>query len=148
MSGLFLGEIVLPGVKSSVPLARRCVADILTAAGHEDVADVRLVTSELITNAVAHTASSRPGGLVAVKVAAVGAEMAYIEVLDEGAATVPRARTAGADDCGGRGLQIVEMFAVAWGVRDGGLGRRVVWAEMSTKADASACAGEGAMRAV
>ncbi|WP_433512700.1 ATP-binding protein [Nonomuraea sp. CA-143628] len=124
------------------------MADILTTAGHADVADVRLVASELVTNAVAHTASGRPGGRVAVKVAAVGAEMAYIEVIDEGAATIPRARTAGADDCGGRGLRIVEMFAVGWGVRDGGPGQRVVWAEMSTKASASACAGEGAMREV
>ncbi|MEU4232537.1 ATP-binding protein [Nonomuraea sp. NPDC026600] len=134
MSGLFLGEIVLPGVKLAVPLARRCVADILTTAGHADVADVRLVASELVANAVTHTASGRPGGLVAMKIAAVDAETAYIEVIDEGAATVPRVRKAGTDDCGGRGLRIVEMSAVEWGVRDGGLGRRVVWVEMSTKA--------------
>ena len=45
------------------------------------------VASELITNAVG-TERRRPstGGLVAVKVAAVGAEMAYVEVIDGGAA--------------------------------------------------------------
>ena len=126
-------EIVLPGVKLSVPMARRCVGEILAVAEHQDVDDVRLVVSELVGNAVVHTASGRPGGVVMVGIAEVDAATVYIEVVDEGAVTVPQVDTPGMDECRGRGLWLVEQFATEWGVRDGGLGRRVVWAEMSTK---------------
>ncbi|MFD1547774.1 ATP-binding protein [Nonomuraea guangzhouensis] len=141
MSGLFLAEIVLPGVKSSVSVARRCVAEVLIVAGHEDVSDVRLAVSELVTNAVAHTASGEPGGFVTVEVSSLDAVMAYIEVIDDGSAvTVPEVHKADAEECGGRGLWLVEAVAARWGVRDEGYRRRVVWAEMSTKSGTSACA--------
>ncbi|MEU7852784.1 ATP-binding protein [Nonomuraea sp. NPDC049141] len=139
MNGLFLAEIVLPGVKRSVSVARRCVGEVLRVAGHEDVDDVQLVVSELITNAVAHTASGEPGGFVTVEVTSLDAATAYIEVIDEGAAvTVPEVRNADVGECGGRGLWLVAAVAVGWGVRDEGYRRRVVWAEMSTKNGTSA----------
>ncbi|MEV6159116.1 ATP-binding protein [Nonomuraea sp. NPDC052129] len=140
MSGLFLAEIVLPGVKRSVSVARRCVGEVLTVAGHDDVDDVRLVVSELVANAVAHIASGEPGGFVTVEISSVDAVTAYIEVIDDGALTVPEVRNADADDCGGRGLWLVEAVAAGWGVRDEGYQRRVVWAEMSTRNGTSACA--------
>ncbi|MFD1537914.1 ATP-binding protein [Nonomuraea guangzhouensis] len=139
MSGLFLAEIVLPGVTRSVSVARRCVGEVLAVVGHEDVNDVQLVVSELVTNAVAHTASGEPGGFVTVEVTSLDAATAYIEVIDEGAAvTVPEIRNADAGECGGRGLWLVEAVAVGWGVRDGGYRRQVVWVEMSTKSGTSA----------
>src|SRR4051812_33341347 len=99
MSGLFLAEIVLPGVTRSVSVARRCVGEVLMIAGHEDVDDVQLVVSELLTNAVSHTASGEPGGFVTVEVASLDAATAYIEVIDEGAAvTVPEVRNADAGE--------------------------------------------------
>ena len=110
-------------------------------AGHEDVNDVQLVVSELVTNAVAHTASGEPGRFVTVEVSSLDAVTAYIEVVDDGAtATAPEVRKADADECGGRGLWLVEAVAARWGVRDEGYRRRVVWAEMSTKNGTSACA--------
>ncbi|MBT2228841.1 ATP-binding protein [Nonomuraea sp. NEAU-A123] len=136
-SGQFLGEIVLPGVERSVSLARRCIAEILTAAGHVDTDDVRLVVSELTTNAVAHTASGHPGGVVTLNIATVDAATLCIEVIDEGATTVPEVREAEVGECGGRGLWLVEAFATRWGVRDGGSGQQVVWVEMSAKDGAS-----------
>jgi anti-sigma regulatory factor (Ser/Thr protein kinase) len=142
MSGLFLAEIVLPGVTRSVSAARRCVGEVLMVAGHEDVNDVRLVVSELATNAMAYTASGEPGGFVTVEVSSLDALTAYIEVIDEGSAvTVPEVRNSDAEECGGRGLWLVEAVAASWGVRDEGCRRRVVWAEMSTKnVTSSACA--------
>jgi len=140
MSVLFLAEIVLPGVGRSVWVARRCVGEVLIVAGHEDVDDVLLVVSELVTNALAHTASGEPGGFVTVEITSLDAVTAYIEVIDEGAATVPEVRNADAEECGGRGLWLVEAVAARWGVRDEGYRRRVVWVEMSTKNGTSACA--------
>ena len=92
------------------------------------------MVGELVTNAVAHTASGEPGGFVTVEVSSFDAVTAYIEVIDDGsAATVPEVRNADADECGGRGLWLVEAVAVSWGVRDEGYRRRVVWAECATR---------------
>ena len=115
-------------------VARRCVGEVLMVAGHEDVDDVQLVVSELLTNAVSHTASGEPGGFVTVEVSSLNAVTAYIEVIDDGSAvTVPEVRNADADECGGRGLWLVEAVAARWGVRDEGYRRRVVWAECATR---------------
>lgn len=139
--GLFLAEIVLPGVERSVSVARRCVGEVLVVAGHADVNDVRLVVSELVTNAVSHTASGEAGGFVTVEVTSLDTATAYIEVIDDGTAMAfPEVRNANAGDCGGRGLWLVDTYAARWGVRDEGYRRRVVWAEMSTKNGSSACA--------
>lgn len=74
------------------------VADALTVAGHREVGGARLVASELVGNAVLHTGSGRPGGLVRVKVFEVSAATARVEVIDEGAATVPLPRRSDDDD--------------------------------------------------
>ncbi|MEV1247040.1 ATP-binding protein [Nonomuraea sp. NPDC049750] len=139
MSGLFLAEIVLPGVERSVAVARRCVREVLIVAGHEDLNDVLLVVSELVTNAVSHSASREPGGFVTVEISSVDAMTAYIEVIDEGSVTIPEVRNADAGECGGRGLRLVEALAAGWGVRDEAYRRRVVWVAMSTKDGTSAC---------
>ncbi|MEV6157484.1 ATP-binding protein [Nonomuraea sp. NPDC052129] len=110
-SGLFLAEIVLPGVARSVAVARRCVGEVLMVAGHADVNAVRLVVSELVTNAVSHSASAEAGGFVTVEVTSLDIATAYIEVIDDGTAmTFPEVRNADAGDCGGRGLWLVETY--------------------------------------
>ncbi|WP_261809124.1 ATP-binding protein [Nonomuraea sp. C10] len=87
-------DLTVPGSAAWVCLVRRWVADALTVAGHREVDGARLVASELVGNAVLHTGSGRPGGLVRVKVFEVTAVTARVEVIDEGAATVPlRARS-------------------------------------------------------
>ncbi|MFG1959615.1 ATP-binding protein [Nonomuraea sp. NPDC049028] len=142
MSERFLGEVVLPGVAHSVAVARRCVGEMLAAAGLRVVEDVRLIVSELITNALIHTASGLHGGVVTVEVVAVDAEIVRVEVTDDGADTIPRSRASGDDDCHGRGLWLVEQIALKWGVRLLGAGQRAVWAEMFTGQVAPVCAGE------
>ncbi|WP_214635067.1 ATP-binding protein [Nonomuraea sp. NEAU-A123] len=143
VSERFLGEVVLPGVAYSVAVARHCVGEMLAAAGHRDVENARLIVSELTTNALLHTASGLQGGVVTVEAVAVDAEIVRVEVTDDGADTVPRARESGDDDCHGRGLWLVEQISLKWGVRLLGAGQRAVWAETFTGQAMPACAGEG-----
>ncbi|MDA0632339.1 ATP-binding protein [Nonomuraea sp. MCN248] len=132
MSERTLVELTIPGSAAWVCLVRRWVADALMVAGHRDVDGARLVASELAGNAVLHTASGRPGGLVRVKVFGVTDVLARIEVIDEGAATVPRSRRPGDDECGGRGLWLVEQTAIRWGTRSVPRRWNLAWAEVST----------------
>ncbi|GGO81683.1 hypothetical protein GCM10012289_71220 [Nonomuraea cavernae] len=115
-----------------MPLARHCVREILKAAGHQDVDDVQLLVSELVSNAVLHTASQLGGGRITLVIADVGPEMVHVEVIDEGAGTVPRPRVSDFDDCTGRGLWLVSQLSAKWGVRTSGLARGAVWVDVST----------------
>jgi anti-sigma regulatory factor (Ser/Thr protein kinase) len=136
VSEQFLAEVVVPGVDSSVPLLRHYVTLVLTAAGHRHLDAVRLVLTELASNAVLHTRSGM-GGLVTVEVSAIGDRLARIQVADEGALTVPRLRKPGDEEDHGRGLRLVEAASVRWGVQPGLLGN-TVWAEVLTLEDEAA----------
>jgi anti-sigma regulatory factor (Ser/Thr protein kinase) len=61
----------------------------------------RLIASELVTNAVLHTGSGRAGGLVTIEVLEISDAVARIEVIDEGALTIPTLREPSDGDCGG-----------------------------------------------
>ncbi|GAA3076465.1 ATP-binding protein [Streptosporangium carneum] len=141
-----LGVVDLPGVAHSVPAARRYVAELLTNAGHAEVEDVLLLVSEVVTNAVVHTGSGRPGGVVTVEVTAAGRRMVCVEVLDDGPSSpvvppgVPVLRRPEGDgegavpEAGGRGLWLVDTIAESWGVRRVERGRTAVWMCVSTSA--------------
>lgn len=146
MNERFLGEIVLPGVTWSVPVARRCAGEILAAAGHRNVERAHLVVSELVGNAVLHTASGLSGGLVTVEIVAVDAVTARIAVTDDGAETVPRPREPDEVSCDGRGLMLVERMSARWGARTLGGGRRTVWAETPTVPEAGSAWSEPGCR--
>ncbi|MEU4224869.1 ATP-binding protein [Nonomuraea sp. NPDC026600] len=148
MNERFLGEVVLPGVAQSVAVARHCVGEMLTVAGHRDAENARLIVSELVTDALIHTASGLYGGVVTVEVVAVDAEIVRVEVTDDGEVTVPRSRVSGDDDCQGRSLWLVEQISFKWGVRLLGAGQRAVWAETFTGQAVPVCAGEGVMAGV
>ncbi|MEU6711234.1 ATP-binding protein [Nonomuraea sp. NPDC046802] len=137
MNDRFLAEMVVPGEPWSVPLLRRFVGRVLAMAEHRSMDGAQLIVSELAGNAIVHTRSGWPGGLVAVEVTAIGDALARIEVTDEGALTVPCPRMPGDDDCHGRGLNIVEHLAVRWGIRPEPLGWTTVWAEVLTAEEAS-----------
>ncbi|MFF8877009.1 ATP-binding protein [Streptomyces flaveolus] len=120
-------RFVLTGAASEVPPARREIVDKVRAWGvplDEETADaIRLVASELLTNAVVHgtgpitvVLSSQPGRLV-------------IDVLD-GGPSVPHSRCAQADDENGRGLVLVRLLAARCAWEPVGPGKRV-WAEMA-----------------
>jgi anti-sigma regulatory factor (Ser/Thr protein kinase) len=127
-----LVEIVVPGLHRSVPIVRQCLKLALTGSGHRCVDEACLVVSELVTNAVLHTRSARPGGVVVVELAEISDGLARIEVMDEGAGTVPQLRESNDVACHGRGLRLVEQVSARWGVYPGLLGGSVVWAEVFT----------------
>ncbi|MFF5649843.1 ATP-binding protein [Streptomyces collinus] len=120
-------RFVLTGEEREVSLARRKVVDKVRAWGvplKEETADaIRLVASELVTNAVVHgegpvavTLYHRPGRLV-------------IDVVDDNSAA-PQTSCAQADDERGRGLALVELLASRCAWEPAGLGKRV-WAEIA-----------------
>lgn len=91
------------------------------------VDDALLLTSELVTNAITHTASGA-GGMLAVTVYAAE-RWVRVEVRDGGSVKTPSVRP---DDLAGEsgfGLGLVATLSSRWG-HDGGRLGRVVWFEL------------------
>ncbi|MEU6823098.1 ATP-binding protein [Streptomyces atriruber] len=114
----------------SVAQARRLMRTQLDgwAVGDDDACDAAaLVLSELVTNAVVHTASRR----IICELCA-DPEKLRIAVRDEGCGSgMPRPVHRGTDEEHGRGLLLVDAVSSAWGVHDAGPGiGRTVWAEL------------------
>jgi anti-sigma regulatory factor (Ser/Thr protein kinase) len=119
--------LVVPGVERAVGHARRWLRD-LVGADHPAFHDAAVCLCELLTNALRHTDSGR-GGQMRVRLA-LAAEYIWAEVADDGcAATVPHLRPAAGES--GRGLQIVDAYADAWGVEPRGAGH-AVWFSISS----------------
>jgi anti-sigma regulatory factor (Ser/Thr protein kinase) len=100
-----------PGRPEQVAAARRFVTDAL--AGCPAAADVVLLTSELATNAIQHSASGHGGSFVIA--ISHGPGRVRVTVTDEGSASQP---VVGAGDelaTSGRGLILVDFLAVRWG---------------------------------
>ncbi|MET7363065.1 ATP-binding protein [Streptomyces sp. NPDC005562] len=126
----------------SVAQARRLMRTQLDgwAVRDDDACDAAaLVLSELVTNAVVHTASRR----IICELCA-DPEKLRIAVRDEGCGSgTPRPVHRGADEEHGRGLLLVDAVSSAWGVHDAGPGIGLtVWAELPRTApvSTSACA--------
>jgi anti-sigma regulatory factor (Ser/Thr protein kinase) len=99
--------------------SRKAVLAVLSAWGYVDddwTADVSVVVSELVTNAVQHGA-----GFVVIGIEASGAQI-IVSVAD-GSAVVPRRREP--DGRGGRGLMLVEALTRRWHVEEHEGGKRV-----------------------
>ncbi|WP_275409395.1 ATP-binding protein, partial [Streptomyces sp. SID12501] len=122
----------LPATPASVGAARRKVRELLDAwLVDPDTSDnALLVTSELVTNALTHTASER-----IVCRLHLSAGRLRIEVEDENrGGTLPAQRRPGPDEQCGRGLLLVGVLSSDWGVRDAPHGSgRVVWSELLTE---------------
>jgi anti-sigma regulatory factor (Ser/Thr protein kinase) len=113
------------------------VARILATAGLPGVDSdaATLLTSELVTNAILHTDSRKPGGTFTVVVLGLP-DGALVEVLDDGSASTPVVkgdRLAGA----GQGLFLVEQVAAQWGylIYPGGT---TVWFRLASSSAGSA----------
>ncbi|WP_191874470.1 ATP-binding protein [Streptomyces filipinensis] len=119
----------LPARPVAVGTARRAVRDLLAAWGvpADRRDDAVLVTSELVTNALVHTAGER----IACRVHGT-ADRIRIEVEDQGGGhALPAARRPGPDDQHGRGLFLVDALSLDRGVAPvSGRSARVVWAEL------------------
>lgn len=123
------GMFALPATPASVGAARRKVRELLGAwsVGDDTVDNALLVTSELVTNALTHTASER-----IVCRLRLSAGRLHVEVEDENrGGTLPFQRMPGPDEQCGRGLLLVGILSSDWGVRDAPHGSgRIVWAEL------------------
>jgi anti-sigma regulatory factor (Ser/Thr protein kinase) len=117
---------VLPGVASSVGRARELVRSCLPPGQAAEYAE--LCTSELVTNAVTHSASGLPGGTFTV-IVEPGPAGVVITVIDDGSASAPvvTSRQGGAEH--GRGLLLVAALAAEWGTERLG-GGRVTWCRL------------------
>lgn len=88
--------------------------------------DVVLLSSELATNAVMHSASGDHGTFCVTVVIERGS--VRVEVHDLGSSTSPAVRRSGQPAESGAGLGLVEVIADRWGFAGGERGR-VVWFE-------------------
>jgi len=95
---------------AAVPAARRQVQAALRAwAACADPADVALLTSELVTNAVIHAAGS-----VITLVVSCSRDQVRVDVHDE-SCVLPEMADVPADAESGRGLHLVASLAHEWG---------------------------------
>ena len=119
-------RLVICGRPEQVAMARGFVRQVLGAA-HPGTERTALLTSELVTNSVNHSDSRLDGGTITVTVR-TDADRIRVEVTDDGGPTEPRVRRD--DDLAetGRGLRLVEAYALMWDYyRDGT--RTVTWFE-------------------
>jgi len=120
---MFYSERLENAPKSSAA-ARRVVERLVNDVDDMTLANLRLLVSELVSNAIEH---GRPGGRIDLE---VGLEEGTIRVAvaDEGPGFVPRPRAVGDSLSSGWGLHFVELLAERWGTD--GDGRTCVWFEM------------------
>ena len=117
-------SLALRSEPASVRLARRFVAQWLGAVGQSRLGDdLQLVTSELVTNAVRHSALagvrlSRDGDCVVLEVDDAG--HGEPEIADHVSVTAPS----------GRGLLIVDRLVTRWGWRHLPEGGKRVWCRL------------------
>ncbi|WP_440082058.1 ATP-binding protein [Streptosporangium sp. LJ11] len=123
-----VGRRDFPGVARSAGAARKWVVELLHAQmAAETLETAELLVSEVVTNAILHSDSAGPGGLITVRVGLSG-DLVHIEVVDDGSAVnVPAIRTTDDDGLSGRGLSWVDRLAVTWGADRGDEVGGVVW---------------------
>jgi anti-sigma regulatory factor (Ser/Thr protein kinase) len=121
---------ILAGSGEQVARARLFVGQVLGGCPAAD--DAVLLTSELVTNAITHTASGR-GGKVIVTVYRAETRV-RVEVRDDGSGQVPAVCSSGEAEEFGYGLGLVELIAHCWGYRGGQRGR-IVWFMLEWKSN-------------
>lgn len=121
---LTLGRLSLPGQPQHVRQARRFIARTI-GESHRQCDTAMLLTSELVTNAVTHSRSGRPGGTVDVVVSATCSAL-LISVTDDGSQEGLPTTSGQPGGPSGNGLVLVEILSDGWGYRQGS-GRTTVW---------------------
>ena len=128
-----LGSATIPGLPEEVVGARAFVARTLSAADKTPTLDsdaATLLTSELVTNAIQHTASGAPGGTVTIVVVNVP-DGVLVEVIDDGSADTPVVKR-DVLTASGHGLLLVQQLAAQWGYLRDPAGT-TVWFHLSTQ---------------
>ncbi|MFJ2006705.1 ATP-binding protein [Streptomyces chartreusis] len=135
-----MARLHLVTAASAVAVAREFVHQALRYWKLDDyAADVALMMSELVSNAVKETGfyDRQPlpwevtaGHVMAIQLRAVGDEL-YVEVWDR-SPREPAKQHVTADAEGGRGLHLVEALAKDWGIYRPPAGGKIVWALLAT----------------
>jgi anti-sigma regulatory factor (Ser/Thr protein kinase) len=121
-TGVVSSEVFLPS-PTSVSAARDFVRRSLNDAdGCGDAADVVLVASEMVTNAVRHAGS-------AFRLTVTREQRSLRLEVEDVSPHPPKAAGATAFDDGGRGLPLIETLTNSWGHYPTSSGGKVVWAQ-------------------
>jgi anti-sigma regulatory factor (Ser/Thr protein kinase) len=110
-----LGSVTVSGEPEQVSRVRGFVSKTLESGAVPSIDSdaATLLTSELVTNAILHTDSGKPGGAVTVVVLKLP-DGVLIEVVDDGSAGTPVVKSdALAGE--GQGLYLVQQMASQWG---------------------------------
>jgi anti-sigma regulatory factor (Ser/Thr protein kinase) len=107
--------------------ARRALEPLSGDLTESQLRDVRLLTSELVTNAVRH-AGLQPGDPIRLT-ARVGRDALRVEVRDAGQGFERRPPSPDPERASGWGLFLVQEVADRWGVEGGAPGSRI-WFEL------------------
>jgi two-component sensor histidine kinase len=117
-------SFALPSGPSAAGSARARIAPLGVELAGDVLADLGLVVSELVTNAVRYG----PGGDIEVRLQVTGPRSVSGEVVDGGDPSRPPAPREGRGATGGWGLRLVDVLATRWGVREGSTH---VWFELT-----------------
>jgi anti-sigma regulatory factor (Ser/Thr protein kinase) len=107
-------EITLDSQPESVAQARRVTTQVIDGIDEQTLEDVRLIVSELVTNAIKHG----PEGRVTLRLRREGNTILG-EVEDEGTRAFGLRRKARLGPDGGLGLRVVDSLSDSWGVEAG-----------------------------
>jgi serine/threonine-protein kinase RsbW len=119
-------DLTFPPEPGSVARARTQVCDAMAPQlDAEHTETLRLLISELVTNAVRHGGHGEP-----VELHAHWNSQVRIEVVDHGGGFTPTPRSGSLDDPGGYGLFLVGTLADRWGVETDDA--TTVWFELET----------------
>jgi anti-sigma regulatory factor (Ser/Thr protein kinase) len=111
---------------SAASAARSALLSLESRVDAQCLDDIRLLVSELVTNAVRHAGGPR-GGEVALDVTIESARV-HVEVADPGGGFEPQPRDDEMSRPGGWGLYLLDRIADRWGVARNSLNR--VWFEI------------------
>jgi serine/threonine-protein kinase RsbW len=126
----------IPGQAEQVVRSREFVRVVL-GEDHPAGETAVLLTSEIVTNSVLHSASARAGGTVTIAVVEIpgeagdGTGLVRVEVTDDGAPNLPVMRTTSEADESGHGLHLVDALAAHWGCRRDDSGTTTTWFELT-----------------
>ncbi|OKK11147.1 ATP-binding protein [Streptomyces sp. NBC_00341] len=124
----------LLAVPEAVPEMRRMLRWRL---GEVDVPDLLLCVSELLTNVIVHVGAGVP---VTLRISGTGSGRVRVELSDPAPGVWPAIRFAAGDAESGRGLLLLDAFALRWGVEQGPY-VKTVWCEL--RAPGSWCLAPG-----
>jgi anti-sigma regulatory factor (Ser/Thr protein kinase) len=121
-------ELELDSGPTAAAEARAAVGALYGRADPDVLEDVRLLLSEIVTNAVRHSGS--PAGTKIGLAVSVAGGAVRAEVTDAGGGFAPAPRSAPWTEAGGWGLHLVDRIATRWGA-DGRAPARV-WFEIDS----------------